>query len=117
LFEEIKPTMVEPLKGTDSFAEAELANGDIICVQKPPPGNATLPRPLAPAHYAWMLNRYHPPPRTTAMAAANRLSLSLSGLWSLVSDLRVCRCVCRCVCRRVSSCVSCVCVVGGGCVG
>ncbi|ELR18996.1 Ubiquitin carboxylterminal hydrolase domain containing protein [Acanthamoeba castellanii str. Neff] len=57
LFEEIKPTMVEPLKGTDSFAEAELANGDIICVQKPPPGNATLPRPLAPAHYAWMLNR------------------------------------------------------------
>jgi len=57
LFEEIKPTMVEPLKATDSFAEAELSNGDIICVQKPPPPETCLPRPLAVAHYTWMLNR------------------------------------------------------------
>jgi hypothetical protein len=86
LFEEIKPTMVVPLKGTDSFAKAELANGDIICVQKPPPGNAAnLPRPLAPAHYAWMLNRYRTAP-THHGSTANRLSLSLSlslALWSL----------------------------------
>jgi ubiquitin carboxyl-terminal hydrolase 7 len=60
-FEEIKPTMVEPLKPADTFAEAELANGDLICVQKPPPIDTTLARPLAPAHYAWMLNRYSRP--------------------------------------------------------
>jgi hypothetical protein len=78
LFEEIKPTMVEPLKGTESFAEAELTNGDIICVQKLPPFNATLPQPLAPAHYATMLNRYRPPRQQPTVSIVSLLSLSSS---------------------------------------
>ncbi len=49
--------MVEPLKQTDSFADAELGNGDIICFQKPAPPDIAPKRPLAPAHYTYMLNR------------------------------------------------------------
>ncbi|TPX74778.1 hypothetical protein CcCBS67573_g03936 [Chytriomyces confervae] len=34
LYEEIKPDMVEPLKARQSFGNAELGDGDIICFQK-----------------------------------------------------------------------------------
>jgi ubiquitin carboxyl-terminal hydrolase 7 len=34
LFEEIKPTMIEPIKGKQTFHQAEIQDGDIICFQK-----------------------------------------------------------------------------------
>jgi ubiquitin carboxyl-terminal hydrolase 7 len=34
LFEEIKPTMIEPIKPKQSFHQAEIQDGDIICFQK-----------------------------------------------------------------------------------
>ncbi|KAF8540340.1 hypothetical protein BDD12DRAFT_734829 [Trichophaea hybrida] len=36
LFEEIKPTMIEPIKPKQSFHQAEIQDGDIICFQKTP---------------------------------------------------------------------------------
>lgn len=36
LFEEIKPTMIEPIKVKQSFQQAEIQDGDIICFQKVP---------------------------------------------------------------------------------
>jgi len=36
LFEEIKPTMIEPIKTKSSFHSAEIQDGDIICFQKTP---------------------------------------------------------------------------------
>jgi ubiquitin carboxyl-terminal hydrolase 7 len=78
LFEEIKPTMVEPLKPTDSFAEAELSNGDIICVERPPAPDAPLARALAPAHYSWMLNRVSVRFRDLGAPAVDRCVLELS---------------------------------------
>lgn len=35
LFEEIKPTMIEPIKGKQTFQQAEIQDGDIICFQVP----------------------------------------------------------------------------------
>jgi hypothetical protein len=34
LFEEIQPTMIEPIKGKQTFHQAEIQDGDIICFQK-----------------------------------------------------------------------------------
>ncbi|KAI9898253.1 hypothetical protein N3K66_006613 [Trichothecium roseum] len=39
LWEEIKPTMIEPLKPKQSLKAAELQDGDIICFQKAPDGS------------------------------------------------------------------------------
>lgn len=56
-FEEVKPTMVDPLDPLSTFTAAELGNGDVICVQKPLPAEHNFRRPLAPAYYVYMLNR------------------------------------------------------------
>lgn len=34
LFEEIKPTMVEPMKDLITFHQSEIQDGDIVCFQK-----------------------------------------------------------------------------------
>ena len=34
LYEEIKPTMIEPMKPKQSFHQAEIQDGDIVCFQK-----------------------------------------------------------------------------------
>ncbi|KAH8654046.1 ubiquitin carboxyl-terminal hydrolase [Tricladium varicosporioides] len=41
LFEEIKPTMIEPMKGKQSLKAAELQDGDIVCFQKVPDGKGS----------------------------------------------------------------------------
>jgi ubiquitin carboxyl-terminal hydrolase 7 len=57
LFEEIKPSLVERLEdiSTTNFAQAELSNGDIICVQKTLEPDRRQLCDLAPAHYARLL--------------------------------------------------------------
>jgi ubiquitin carboxyl-terminal hydrolase 7 len=56
-YEEVKPTMVDLLDPNNTFTGAELGNGDIICVQKPPAPDKTYRRPQASAFYTYMLNR------------------------------------------------------------
>jgi ubiquitin carboxyl-terminal hydrolase 7 len=57
LFEEIKPSLVERLEDikTTTFAQAELSNGDIICVQRTLAPDRRQACNLAPAHYARLL--------------------------------------------------------------
>ncbi|TPX31523.1 hypothetical protein SmJEL517_g05139 [Synchytrium microbalum] len=62
LFEEVKPTMIDPLKFKQSFAQAELGDGDIICYQKEVTDQEMLELPdqnlaHAPAYFDAILNR------------------------------------------------------------
>jgi ubiquitin carboxyl-terminal hydrolase 7 len=41
LYEEIKPQMIDPMKGKQTLKAAELQDGDIVCFQRIPDGKAT----------------------------------------------------------------------------
>ncbi|KFH73362.1 ubiquitin thiolesterase [Podila verticillata NRRL 6337] len=63
LFEEIKPTMIEPMKMKSTFNQCEIQGGDIVVFQKDltPKEMTELQhqglRPSAPQHYEYIFNR------------------------------------------------------------
>eukprot|EP01113_Clastostelium_recurvatum_P049984 TRINITY_DN935_c0_g1_i1.p1 TRINITY_DN935_c0_g1~~TRINITY_DN935_c0_g1_i1.p1 ORF type:complete len:1154 (-),score=430.34 TRINITY_DN935_c0_g1_i1:57-3518(-) len=77
-FEEIKPTMVEPLKWQVTLKENEITTGDVIVFQRPPNVALQLAFPTVPDFYDYVLSRVTVKFRRLDKPKVNVFSLELS---------------------------------------